>query len=75
MDEVYIDIRKENGWIKKYFNNADFVSIAKLLNCIEELDSDLENEKLKYKSLENEYRDYQEWVISGKPNRKEYGED
>lgn len=38
MNEVFVDMRKENEWIRKYFT-ADFVSIDKLLACIEDLDS------------------------------------
>ena len=41
MNEVYIDIRKENSWIKQYFD-TDFVSIDKLLAVIEDLDSEIE---------------------------------
>lgn len=44
MNEVYIDMRKENKWISKYFTK-DLVSVSDLLDCIEDLDS--ENEKLK----------------------------
>ena len=41
MDEVYIDIRKENAWIKKYFENKDLVSIGDLISVIEDLEEDL----------------------------------
>ena len=44
MNEVFIDIRKENEWIRKYFN-TDFVSIDSLLSCIENLDGELETLK------------------------------
>lgn len=44
MNEVYIDMRKQNRWISKYFTK-DLVSVSDLLDCIEDLDS--ENEKLK----------------------------
>ena len=37
MNEVYIDIRQENEWIRKYFT-TDWVSVKQLLDCIEELD-------------------------------------
>lgn len=54
MDEVYIDIRKENRWITQYFPNKDFVSINDLIGCIEDLDSDIEMYKEKYEDLERD---------------------
>lgn len=56
MDEVYIDIRKENAWIRKYFN-TDFVSIETLLSTIEDLDSTIEHWKEKYEDLEEDLRE------------------
>ena len=56
MNEVYIDVRKENEWIRKYFN-ADFVSIEQLLATIEDLDSEIENLKEKYDDLLEDLRD------------------
>lgn len=56
MDEVYIDIRKENAWIRKYFN-TDFVSIETLLATIEDLDGEVENWKEKYEDLEEDLRE------------------
>ena len=63
MNEVFIDMRKENEWIRKYFN-ADFVSIDQLLNCIEDLDGKIDslNEQIKdltttYDEDEDLYRD------------------
>ena len=56
MDEVYIDIRKENAWIRKYFN-TDFVSIETLLATIEDLDGEVDHWKEKYQDLEEDLRD------------------
>lgn len=56
MNEVYIDIRKENAWIRKYFN-TDFVSIETLLATIEDLDATIENWKEKYEDLEEDLRE------------------
>lgn len=56
MDEVYIDMRKENAWIRKYFN-TDFVSIETLLATIEDLDAAIENWKEKYEDLEEDLRE------------------
>ena len=57
MDEVYIDIRKENAWIKKYFENKDLVSIGDLISVIEDLDSEIEHWKEKYEDLEEDLRE------------------
>lgn len=56
MDEVFIDIRKENTWIRKYFD-TDFVSIEQLLATIEDLDGEVENWKEKYQDLEEDLRE------------------
>ena len=57
MDEVYIDIRKENAWIKKYFENKDLVSIGDLISVIEDLDGEIEHWKEKYQDLEEDLRE------------------
>lgn len=57
MDEVYIDIRKENAWIKKYFENKDLVSIRDLISVIEDLDGKIEHWKEKYEDLEEDLRE------------------
>ena len=56
MDEVFIDIRKENRWIRKYFD-TDYVSIEQLLATIEDLDGEVENWKEKYQDLEEDLRE------------------
>lgn len=56
MDEVFIDIRKENAWIRKYFD-TDFVSIEQLLGTIEDLDGIIEDWKEKYQDLEEDLRE------------------
>ena len=52
MDEVFIDMRYQNDWIKKYFN-ADFVSIEQLISCIEDLDGEIEELKDELKKIKN----------------------
>ena len=47
MDEVFIDIRKENKWIQKYFT-TDFVTIDNLLGVIQDLDSEVDYWKNMY---------------------------
>lgn len=62
MDEVYVDMRKENEWIRKYFH-ADFVSVSQLIGCIEDLDGEIEllKEKLEESAEENEPDAFDEW--------------
>lgn len=63
MNEVYIDIRKENEWIKKYFD-TDLVSINKLVDVIENLDDTINNLKEQIKELQTpeEPDDYVEGI-------------
>ena len=51
MNEVYIDMRKENKWISRHFTK-DLVSVSDLLDCIEELDSEIGELKLQIKELQ-----------------------
>ena len=51
MNEVYIDMRKENEWVRKYFN-ADFVSIDNLISCIENLDCEIGHLKENQEDIE-----------------------
>ena len=56
MNEVFIDMRKENEWIKKYFN-SDLVSIEQLIACIEDLDGKVEHLKEEYEQEIKDIRD------------------
>ena len=44
MNEVFIDMRKEDKDVSKYFR-ADLVSIDNLISCIQDLDGEIENLK------------------------------
>lgn len=62
MSEVFIDIRKENDWIKKYFN-TDWVSVEQLLACIEDLDYEVFELKEQIKENQrSEIDKYQDWL-------------
>ena len=52
MDRVYINMKEENDWIKKYFKNKDLVSVEDLLSCIEDLDSEIYELKEKLREKE-----------------------
>ena len=64
MNEVYVDMRKENEWIRKYFD-ADFVSVSQLLDCIENLDGEIDNLKEEIEKLNTRDEDdpdaYDKW--------------
>lgn len=62
MNEVLIDIRKENEWIRKHFENYDYVSINQLLACIEDLDGEIEHLKEELEEAnKSEEEKYEEW--------------
>lgn len=43
MDNVYVNLRNENKWIKEIFNNKDFVSVEDLLGKCEDLKDELDH--------------------------------
>lgn len=58
MDQVFIDMRKENRWISQYFDK-DLVSVEDLLRVIEDLDGEVKELKERIDYLENK-DDYDE---------------
>ena len=62
MNEVYVKKENLGRWIAKYFNKDDLISIDDLLECIEELDSELEH-------LKEEFEDYKENVAENYVSR------
>lgn len=65
MDEVYIDMRKQNRWISKYFNK-DLVSVDELLGCIEDLDGEIDHLKERIEELENPYNPEEDFMFVAK---------
>lgn len=59
MNEVFIDIRKENEWICRHFKNQDYVTIGQLLSCIEDMDGEIEKLKEERQDIED-VRDFYE---------------
>ena len=62
MSELFIDMRKENEWIRKHFD-ADYVSVEAVLNLIEDLDAEIDHlreEVEEVKKSDNEK--YEEWL-------------
>ena len=61
MNEVYIDMRKENRWISQHFDK-DLVSVEDLLRVIEDLTFEAEDLKERIDYLENrdDYDEHQD---------------
>lgn len=57
MNDVYIRAEDVNRWISKYFKNQDLISVSDLIDCIEDLDSEVEHLK---EQLEDERQDKQD---------------
>lgn len=57
MDDIYIKTEDVNRWISKYFKKQDLISVSDLIDCIEDLDSEVEHLK---EQLEDERQDKQD---------------
>lgn len=57
MDEVFIDIREQNEWIRKHFWGKDYASIDDMLCVIEDLEFEVEHLEDKLKDLEEDVRE------------------
>lgn len=63
MDNVYIkkeDLYQYKGTYEVFnrlFKNKDLISIDDLISCIEDLDSEVEDWKIKYEELQNDLED------------------
>lgn len=69
MDEIYIDMRNQNQWIRKYFVNKDLVTIEDLLGVIEDLDYEVGvlNEKIEdmEQDIKDNYKPISHWEEYG----------
>lgn len=57
MDNVYVDLRNENRWIKEIFNNKDLVTIEEMLTKIEDLNEELEDTQEKFEDFKRDVED------------------
>lgn len=57
MEEIYLDIREWNDWLKERFNNKDYVSLEELLGDYEDLIDEVGNLKEKIEDLEQDIQD------------------
>ena len=54
---VCVDLRNENKWIRKAFDNADMVNIETILTKIEDLLDELEDVKEEYEDFKRDVED------------------
>lgn len=57
MDNVFIKKNELNLWIAAYFPGKELISIDDLISCIEDLDSEVEDWKMKYEELQNDLKE------------------
>lgn len=57
MDNVYVDLRNENKWIRKLFLNKDFISVEDLLSKCEDLFDELEDVTEEFEDFKRDVED------------------
>lgn len=57
MDNVYVDLRNENRWIREIFDNKDLVTIEEMLTKIEDLNEELEDTQEKFEDFKRDVED------------------
>lgn len=57
MEEIYVDIRNQNRWIRETFENKDFISIDEMFAKIEDLLDEVDNIKLDYEEFKCDVAD------------------
>lgn len=57
MDNVYVDLRNENKWIREIFDNKDLVTIEEMLTKIEDLNEELEDTQEKFEDFKRDVED------------------
>ena len=57
MDNVYVDLRNENKWIREIFDNKDLVTIEEMLIKIVDLNEELEYTQEKFEDFKRDVED------------------
>lgn len=57
MENIYVDLRTQNKWIRGAFENKDMVSVEDLLTKIEDLLDELDSTKEEYKDFKQDVED------------------
>lgn len=62
MDEVFVDLRNENRWIREAFDNKDMVSVEDMLIKVEDLLDEVEHIKEEYEDFKRNVEDNYERI-------------
>ena len=57
MDNIYVDLRNENRWIREAFRNKDLASVEDLLGKIEDLLDELDHTKEEFEDFKRDVED------------------
>ena len=57
MENIYVDLRTQNRWIKEAFKNKDIVSVEDLLTKVEDLLDELDSVKEEYEDFKRDVED------------------
>lgn len=57
MENVYVDLRNENRWIREEFSNKDMVSVEDLLTKVENLRENIDALREEYEDFKREVED------------------
>lgn len=57
MDNIYVDLRNENKWIREIFRNKDLVTIEEMLEKIEDLSDELEHTIEEFEDFKRDVED------------------
>lgn len=57
MDNVYVDLRNANKWIRGAFDNKDMVSVEDVLTKVEDLLDELDAVKEEYEDFKRDVED------------------
>ena len=57
MENIYVDLRTQNKWIREAFENKDMVSVEDMLTKIEDLLDELSDVKEEYEDFKRDVED------------------
>lgn len=63
MDNVYVDLRNVNKWIRDAFDNKDLVTVEDVLTKIEDLLDELDDIKEQFKDYKNDVESNYRYVL------------
>ena len=62
MDDIYVDLRYQNEWIKKAFDDKDMVNIDEVLTKVGDLLDELEAIKEEYEDFKQDVADNYKYI-------------